>query len=103
MEKSKITIRETLPGIDQTKNLQGPQKHSVHDPSEKAKTTIKETTEGRVGLNHLNVSHISSTNSGAYINSNLEAKEQNRNIGDYSSFGNIQGQGNDIIRTFSNL
>ena len=97
----KPTRKENVIGnANQTGNVQTIVPHlPISNPYDTPKTTIKETTEGRVGLNHLNVSHISSSNNGAYINSNLEAKEQNRNVGDYSSFGNIQGQGSDIIRT----
>ena len=97
----KPTRKENVIGnANQTGNVQTIVPHlPISNPYDTPKTTIKETTEGRIGLNHLNVSHISSSNNGAYINSNLEAKEQNRNVGDYSSFGNVQGQGSDIIRT----
>ena len=97
----KPTRKENVIGnANQTGNVQTIVPHlPISNPYDTPKTTIKETTEGRIGLNHLNVSHISSSNYGAYINSNLEAKEQNRNVGDYSSFGKVQGQGSDIIRT----
>ena len=71
----------------------------ITNPYDTPKTTVKETTQGRIGLNHLNVSHIASSNNGAYINSKLEAKDQQRNFGNYSSFGNMQGQGSEIMRT----
>lgn len=97
----KPTRKENIIGnANQTGNIQTIVPHlPITNPYNTPKTTIKETTECKIGLNHLNVSHISSSNNGAYINSNLEVKDQERNIGDYSSFGNIQGQGNDIIRT----
>ncbi len=71
----------------------------ITNPNDVPKTTIKETTAGKIGLNHLNVSHIPSSNNGGYINSNLEVKPQERNTADYSTFGNMQGQGSEILRT----
>lgn len=97
----KPTRKENVIGnANQTGNIQTLVPHlPISNPYDTPKTTIKETTEERVGLNHLNVSHISSANNGAYINSNLQVKEQERNNGDYSSLGNIQGQGSNILRT----
>jgi hypothetical protein len=58
------------------------------NPSDQLKTTTKETTIDKVGLNYLNVSHIN-TPGGAYEHSTLSAKSQQRNFGDSSSSGNI--------------
>jgi hypothetical protein len=70
----------------------------ITNPYDKPKTTIKEMNVDKIGLDHLNVSHISSGNNGAYINSNFELKNQERNTTDYSNFGNMQGQGNQMLR-----
>ena len=60
----------------------------ITNPNERLKTTTKETTIDKVGLNYLNVSHIN-TPGGAYEHSTLSAKSQQRNFGDSSSSGNI--------------
>ena len=67
------------------------------NPDNPVKTTIRDTTGDRIGLNHLNVSHIPNS-TGAYISTDVQVKEQERNIGDSSTFGNIQGQSSEMNR-----
>ena len=62
----------------------------ITNPSDKVKTTIKETTVDKVGLNHLNVSHISVPD-GGYKSTNLQVKEQKRNMADSSTIGFVGG------------
>lgn len=69
----------------------------ISNPNDRLKTTIKETTSDRIGLNHLNVSHIPGATNG-YDNYSVEIKDQQRNMGDSSNFGNIQGQNNEMNR-----
>ena len=69
----------------------------ISNPEDRPKTTIKEMTVDRIGLNHLNVSQMPGA-SNAYVNSQFELKDQERNVGDYSSFGNIQGQSTEMNR-----
>ena len=64
----------------------------ITNPADGVKTTIKETTVGKVGLNHLNVSHIS-VPSGGYQGAQIEIKDQERNTSNVSSMGYINGQG----------
>ena len=69
----------------------------ISNPNDKLKPTIKETTSDKLGLQHLNVSHIQSTG-GAYEKSNLQVKDQERNTTNFSSYGNIQGQSTEMNR-----
>ena len=62
----------------------------ITNPNNSVKTTIKETTVDKIGLNYLNVSHIS-VPEGGYQNSQLEVKDQQRNQGDSSSMGYVNG------------
>ena len=64
----------------------------ITNPKDGVKTTIKETTVDKIGLNHLNVSHIS-VPEGGYQTSQLEVKDQQRNTGDSSSMGYVNGPG----------
>ncbi len=64
------------------------------NPQDRPKTTNKEMTAGKVGLNYLNVSHIGAAQGGAYENTQIQAKSQQRNFGDSSSSGNV---GNTLI------
>ena len=63
------------------------------NPNNIAKTTIKETTNGAVALQHLNVSHISNggKSSGGYECENIQVKDQERNMGDSSTVGFMGG------------
>ena len=85
----------------------------ITNPADSVKTTIKETTVGKIGLNHLNVSHIS-VPSGGYQSAQIDIKDQQRNIGDSSSMGYINGpeaqmnvsawdnQHNNVNKTYQN-
>lgn len=64
------------------------------NPQDKPKTTNKEMTADKVGLNYLNVSHIGAAQEGAYQNTEIQVKSQQRNFGDSSSMGNV---GNTIV------
>tara|TARA_A100001011_G_scaffold318515_1_gene338299 strand:- start:203 stop:2026 length:1824 start_codon:yes stop_codon:yes gene_type:complete len=59
------------------------------NPSDKPKTTNKEMTADKVGLNYLNVSHMGGSSSGAYETTNTVAKSQQRNFGNSETHGNI--------------
>ena len=58
------------------------------NPNNKPKTTNKEMTAGKIGLNYLNVSHIS-VPEGGYQNTEMQVKEQQRNLGNCSTEGYI--------------
>tara|TARA_B100001093_G_scaffold488342_1_gene525451 strand:+ start:2628 stop:4448 length:1821 start_codon:yes stop_codon:yes gene_type:complete len=85
----------------------------ITNPNNSVKTTIKETTVDKIGLNHLNVSHIS-VPEGGYQNSQFEIKDQERNFGDSSSMGYVNGpqgqmntvawnnQSNNVNKTYEN-
>jgi len=64
------------------------------NPYDKPKTTNKEMTAGKVGLNYLNVSHIGAAQGGGYENTQIQAKNQQRNFGDSSTSGNV---GNTLV------
>ena len=70
----------------------------ISNPNDKLKPTIKETTSDKLGLQHLNVSHVQPT-LGGYENYNPHIKEQERNSANISTFGNIQGQSTEMNRT----
>ena len=59
------------------------------NPNDKPKTTNKEMTAGKIGLNYLNVSHASSGQGGAHQVTGVQIREQQRNVGDSSTSGNI--------------
>ncbi len=61
----------------------------VTNPQEPLKTTNKEMTAGKIGLNYLNVSHMSGNHEGAYQVTESYSKPQQRNYGDSSTHGNI--------------
>ncbi len=56
---------------------------------EQLKTTNKEITSDKIGLNYLNVSHMSGNHTGAYEVTETQNKLQQRNIGDTSTHGYI--------------
>lgn len=58
------------------------------NPEDKPKTTNKEMTSDKVGLNYLNVSHIGGSSSGAYETANIQVKSQQRNFGNSENYGN---------------
>ena len=58
------------------------------NPNDKPKTTNKEMTAGKIGLNYLNVSHIS-VPEGGYQNTEIQVKEQQRNFGNCPTEGYI--------------
>jgi len=60
----------------------------ITNPGDRLKTTTKETTTDKVGLNYLNISQINNPG-GGYENSTLTAKTQQRNFGNSSVTGNI--------------
>lgn len=60
----------------------------ITNPNDKLKTTIKETTVGKIGLDHLNVSSIGVPD-GGYLSTNTQVRSQQRNTTDCESFGNI--------------
>ena len=55
------------------------------NPNDRPKTTTKEMTGGKVGLNYLNVSHVS-VPEGGYQSTEIQVKDQHRNSGDSSYF-----------------
>ena len=59
------------------------------NPLDKPKTTNKEMTGDKIGLNYLNVSHMGAAPEGAYQNTNIMVKSQQRNFGDCGSMGNV--------------
>jgi len=59
------------------------------NPNDTPKTTNKEMTANKIGLNYLNVSHINGTGGGGYEATTTIAKSQQRNFGDSGSRGNI--------------
>ena len=63
----------------------------ITNPNDKVKTTIKETTSNKIGLNYLNVSHVS-VPEGGYQSTQIQLKDQERNKGDSSSMGFVGGQ-----------
>ena len=58
------------------------------NPNDKPKTTNKEMTADKVGLNYLNVSHVAGTQ-GGYQSTDIQVRDQQRNVGDSSTSGNI--------------
>ena len=60
----------------------------ITNPNERVKTTTKETTVDKVGLNYLNISQINNPG-GGYENTNMTARTQQRNFGNSSITGNI--------------
>ena len=60
----------------------------ITNPGDRLKTTTKETTTDKVGLNYLNISQINNPG-GGYENSTMTAKSQQRNFGNSSVIGNI--------------
>jgi hypothetical protein len=60
----------------------------ITNPNDRPKTTTKETTVDKVGLNYLNISQINNPG-GGYENSTMTAKHQQRNFGNSSITGNI--------------
>ena len=88
----------------------------ITNPTNKVKTTIKETTVDKVGLNYLNVSHVS-VPEGGYQSTQIQVKEQERNKCDSSNMGFVGGpstyeaqmnvnawdnQHNNVNKTFEN-
>ena len=59
------------------------------NPDDKPKTTNKEMTADKVGLNYLNVSHIGGSGGGGYQSTNTVAKSQQRNFGNSETYGNV--------------
>ena len=62
----------------------------ITNPYDTVKTTIKETTTDKIGLNYLNVSHVS-VPEGGYKSTQIQVKEQERNKCDSSSTGFVGG------------
>ena len=62
----------------------------ITNPGNSVKTTIKETMVDKIGLNYLNVSHLSVPD-GGYKNAQIQVKDQERNNGDSSTTGFIGG------------
>ena len=60
----------------------------ITNPGDRLKTTTKETTTDKVGLNYLNISQLNNPG-GGYENTNMTAKTQQRNFGNSSITGNI--------------
>ena len=65
----------------------------ITNPSNPVKRTIKETTSDRIGLNYLNVSNVS-VPEGAYQSTDVHIKDQQRNLCDSSTIGNVGGPAN---------
>ena len=59
------------------------------NPNDKLKTTNKEMTADKIGLNYLNVSHTNGTGGGGYEATTTIAKSQQRNFGDSGTRGNV--------------
>jgi len=62
----------------------------ITNPTDRVKTTIKETTSDKIGLNYLNVSHVS-VPEGGYQSTQIQVKDQERNKGDSSNMGFVGG------------
>jgi hypothetical protein len=60
----------------------------ITNPGDRLKTTTKETTTDKVGLNYLNISQLNNPG-GGYENTNMTAKTQQRNFGNSSITGNV--------------
>jgi hypothetical protein len=60
----------------------------ITNPHDRPKITNKEMTADKIGLNYLNVSHLSNPE-GGYKNVEIQVKDQQRNDGDSSSRGNV--------------
>jgi hypothetical protein len=60
----------------------------ITNPGDRLKTTTKETTTDKVGLNYLNISQLNNPG-GGYENTNMMAKTQQRNFGNSSITGNV--------------
>ena len=65
----------------------------ITNPNQSTKTTIKETTVDKVGLNYLNVSHVAIPE-GAYQSTGVQVKDQQRNLCESSTIGNVGGPAN---------
>lgn len=85
------------------------------NPEDRPKTTNKEMTADKVGLNYLNVSHINGSAGGGYENTNTMIKSQQRNSTNSEIYGNAGNatnaqmnidawnqQHNNINKTFEN-
>ena len=59
------------------------------NPKDQLKTTNKEMTGEKIGLNYLNISHVSANKGGAHEVTGVQVKEQQRNMCDSSSMGNV--------------
>lgn len=64
------------------------------NPKDQLKTTNKEMTADKIGLNYLNISHASASQGGAHQVTSVQVKEQQRNACDSSSMGNV---GNTLV------
>ena len=63
------------------------------NPNQTLKTTNKEMTVDKVGLNYLNVSHLGGGGAGGYQNTEPLVKSQQRNFGDSATHGNVGNTG----------
>ena len=87
--KENIINNATLSGSIQSSVPRLP----LTNPNERLPTTMKETMVDKVGMNYLNVSHMSNNGNGGggYETADIQIKEQERNIGDSSTRGYIGG------------
>ena len=59
------------------------------NPNDRPRATNKEMTSDKVGLNYLNISHASAGQGGAHQVTDVQVKEQQRNMCDSSTIGNV--------------
>jgi hypothetical protein len=83
----KPPVKETTIHDGDAGNLTG-NKETYTALMDNAKTTTKETTTDKVGLNYLNISQLNNPG-GGYENTNMTAKTQQRNFGNSSITGNV--------------
>jgi hypothetical protein len=85
-DRAKTTVRETTENSNHLGVAAGQKKHNAHDPNDRARTTIRETTEDNRHIG--GVSRVQSQSGKAYMTSNFEAKNTNRQFtSDYEYTG----------------
>jgi hypothetical protein len=75
-DRARTTIRETTEQNKHLGTIVGQKKHKTYDPKDRARTTIRETTGDNRHIG--GVSRVQSQSGKAYMTSNFEAKNTNR-------------------------
>jgi len=98
-DRARTTIRETTEDNKHLGVAAGQKKHKAYDPNDRARTTIRETTEDSKYIG--GIGNVHTQNGKAYMTSNFEAKNTNRQFTSDNEYTGIANANSKKTRSYT--